>query len=229
MTGGRPASSSDGVNVRPCAALTPRTGRSSRDETALSLHAIDPRVDICRRRERAGERARLAHQRIIATAGSEGVGLRTDRSLSIDGEQLVRVAHTVLLEEERVEHREDDRDQAEAESDGEDDRQCGEGRTAKRAQREPDVAHDVVDEHGASRIPAFLFHPFERTERPERLRPCRIRCNTGRAKPFGFPIDVQPQLLIQFSLPAAAEEKRLQACAETVPETHGFNSPAGCS
>ena len=70
-------------------------------ERALRLPAIDPAVDV-RNREGIGEDARLADERFVLRA-REGLGLGVGRPLTLDREQLVRVAHLVHAKDHRVE------------------------------------------------------------------------------------------------------------------------------
>ena len=93
-----PGSSSDGVSVRPSAALAPSTWKKF-PVTRRALHprALNPAVDVGRRRKCTGEHARLADERFILRP-REALGLAVRRSLTFDREQLVRVTHLVARE-----------------------------------------------------------------------------------------------------------------------------------
>ena len=157
MAGRPPGSSSDGVSVRPRAALTPRRWKKFPVTSRPSLlRALDPAVDVRRRREGIGEHARLADERVILRA-REALGLRVGRSLTFDREQLVRVAHLVHAKDEGVEDREHDGHQPEAEPHRRHNRQGHQGRPEERATGVTDVSHHTVEQRRATRL---LLHDW---------------------------------------------------------------------
>ena len=149
MTRRPPGSSSDGVSVRPRAALTPRTWKKFPVTSEPSILRPSIRLSMSGGRECIGEHARLADERVILRA-REALGLRVGRSLTFDREQLVRVAHLVHAKDHRVEEREHDGHQPEAERHRRHDRQGHQGRPAERATRVQDVPHQAVDPPAAA-------------------------------------------------------------------------------
>jgi hypothetical protein len=89
----------------------------SRDEPALPPNALDPCVNIRRRREGGREHGRLAEEGFVFEARRDGVGLRGLRPRAIDFEQLVRLTHVVRAKDEGVQKGEHDGHQPEAEPD----------------------------------------------------------------------------------------------------------------
>src|SRR5688500_14055122 len=104
----------------------------SRHRRSLHPLTIDPSVDVGRLRERTREHTGLADERVILRA-REALGLRAGRSLTFDREQLVRVAHLVHTEDERVEEREHDGYQSESKPHCRHYRYGHKGRTPERA------------------------------------------------------------------------------------------------
>ena len=208
MAGRPPGSSSDGVSVRPRAALTPRTWKKFPVTSGPSI--LRPSIQLSMsgvHREGIGEHARLADERFILRA-REALGLRVGRSLTFDREQLVRVAHLVHAKDEGVEDREHDGHQPEAEPHRRHNRQGHQGRPAERATGVQDVSHHIVDERRATRVAALVGCDGHRAETGHRARP-----GLGGADAVGdvllcFALDVKRQLLVQVALHAAWSQQR---------------------
>src|SRR5262249_54015006 len=115
----------------------------SGDQRACHPAAVDPTVEVRRLREGIGEHADVSHERFVLRPRKTS-GLRVGRSLTFDGEQLVRIANLVDAKDEGVEDGECDGHQPEAEADRRHDRQGDQRGPAERAAGIADVAYDLV-------------------------------------------------------------------------------------
>jgi len=130
---------------------------------------------------------------------------------SFDREEFVRIPHRVDPEEEHVEEREGDGDDAEAERDRRDDRQRHERRPAKRAQREAEVAPERLEERDPAFVSALVGGERNRAEPRQRPAPGFSSVHALSDVLPGFALDVERELIVELPFDPARCDQGAQA------------------
>ena len=149
---------------------------------------------------------------------SERVAVCLPRPL--DGVHLGNVGDGVEAEEQRVQDGEEDRDHAEPDRNGRDNREGRQRRALECAQGVLNIADGVVDEGRAALVAAFVRGQRRRSE--SRLRPL-ARLRRGQAlvdQLFRLALDVECELIVQLLLDAMWPEQRARPQFQVV-KIHG--------
>ncbi len=135
--------------------------------------------------------------------GIRRIRARTCRPLH--GEQLAGVLHGIDAKEEQAVQREHRSNQPKAEGDRGDDGERGEGSAAERAERVEDVARQVIDETGASRVATLVGGKRHRAEARDRPGASVDGTQAGGDVLLCLAFDMERELLVELAFDAAAE------------------------
>jgi len=138
---------------------------------------------------------------------------RTGRPL--DGEEFVRIPHRVDAEEEHVEEREGDGDDAEAERDRRDDGQRHERRPAEGAERETNVAGQRLEEVDAPFVAALVRRERYRAEACARVLERLRGIDAGGHQLSRFTLDMKGKFVVELPLNGVGLEDGADAELET--------------
>ena len=122
-------------------------------------------------------------------------------------EEFVRIPHRVDAEEEHVEEREGDGDDAKAERDRRDDRQRDERRPPERAQRETDVARERLKEGNPAFVAALVRGERHGAEACPRALARFLGTEASGHEVSRFTFDVEGQLVVELALDFAWREE----------------------
>jgi hypothetical protein len=148
---------------------------------------------------------------VIARAGSTFVSASSNVRRAVSGSPRTRRTNDVLAcvdaEEERIEEREGDGDDAKAEHDRRDDRQRHERRPAERAQREADVARERPEDGDPALVAALVRGERHGAEACV-CAPARLRGTETVGHEFSrFTLDVEAELVAELPLDLAGREE----------------------
>src|SRR5260370_40915446 len=90
------------------------------------------------------------------------------------------------------------------------------------AQPEAYVPHEILDKIYLARLPAFLFHLLDASERPQSGITSFLRVHSLRDVLLDLVLQVKLELLAEFQLCFLSMKERAHAKRQFVVPTHGF-------